>query len=357
MQKNNSPILSVVVCTYNRAPLLEMCLRSLVEQSASSSLHEIIIVDNNSSDSTPSVVKEFSQKYDYIHGFIEKNQGLSHSRNRGYREASGEYVAYIDDDAKASENWIESAVQIIQDKNPDIFGGPIYPFYLSPKPDWFEDKYETRIHHGETGWVPKDRRKNLSGSNVFLKKSILQQLGGFKVNLGMSGTEIGYGEETEIIARARNEGRNVYYSLALIVYHLVPERKMRLWYHIYANYKGGKDRVNVWKTEFDSEDIFELAGMIDAMIRNINEFISRKDKDDTGYIEKFIVEEYKNTIWGIGKRIGYLLKSNETAEIRSILNASPGDSYINMKDYLVLHSKLLKRTKFIRSINSLLRRK
>ena len=103
--------ISVIVCTYNRAYLLKNCLRSLVDQLVETSTFEVIIVNNNATDDTEEVAKSFTEKYPNFRYIIEPNQGLSNARNRGYKEAKGEYVAYIDDDARAYTDWVENIHQ------------------------------------------------------------------------------------------------------------------------------------------------------------------------------------------------------------------------------------------------------
>ena len=103
---SSSPLISVVVCTFNRADLLETSLEALDEQILESSEYEVIVVDNNSTDNTLNVVEELCNRLTSLRYCFEPNQGLSHARNRGWREAMGEYVAYIDDDCKVPGQWL-----------------------------------------------------------------------------------------------------------------------------------------------------------------------------------------------------------------------------------------------------------
>jgi glucosyl-dolichyl phosphate glucuronosyltransferase len=350
-----APEVTVVVCTFNRAAILKLCLESLVTQRTSPSHFEIIVVDNNSSDDTKEVVSSFLGRAGNIRYVLETNQGLSHARNRGYREAAAGYVGYIDDDAKAPEDWVAKAMEIIRGHGPDVFGGSIYPFYLTEKPEWFDDKYEVRVHHEKTGWIPEDSKRFLSGSNVFFRKSLLEEYSGFKPELGMSGTEIGYGEETEIIVRALKEHRKVYHSRDLVVLHLVPEHKMQLWFHIYSNYRWGKDNVTLRQLKYESGAVLELAGMIDSVLKGINQYIHAPEKRSVPYLEQFILQEYAGTIREIGRRLGYLMKVDESAELRSMLKVSPGGSFIGLSEYLALNLKLLRRTKAARMLIGLIR--
>ena len=95
----DSPLISAVICTYNRADLLAGAIESLLEQTLNPAHREIIVVDNASTDGTRAVVEQFAP--DGVRYVLETRQGLGYARNRGWQEARGEFVAYIDDDARA----------------------------------------------------------------------------------------------------------------------------------------------------------------------------------------------------------------------------------------------------------------
>ncbi len=177
-------LISVVVCTYNRCDLLEQVMKTLVIQTLSRDQFEIIVVDNNSKDGTSKVTDLFivNNPETNIRYALETKQGLSHARNRGWKEAKGEYVSYIDDDCKAPGQWLEVAKQIIDQHFPTIFGGPYYAFYSSPKPNWFKDSYGSHTLGDQAH--PMGLDEFVSGGNIFFQKSLLQKIGGFDPNLG-----------------------------------------------------------------------------------------------------------------------------------------------------------------------------
>ena len=238
-----TPLLSVVVCTYNRANLLARALQSLVEQSMDRSMFEILVVDNNSSDATMEVCRGFKGQMPNLRCFLEKEQGLSVARNRGFREAKGPYVGYLDDDAKASRNWIEKAAQLIRERSPDVFGGPYYAYYGSPKTKWFKDEYASHKPTNESR--PLTAGEYLSGTNMFYRKDLLEELGGFDCDLGMRGQRIGFGEETALQDKIRRHRPNaiIFGETELIVFHLVPAHKMRMREIALRRYRTGKDFI------------------------------------------------------------------------------------------------------------------
>jgi glycosyltransferase involved in cell wall biosynthesis len=242
VQDTMSIEISAVICTYNRADLLSGALDSLCHQTLASDRYEILVVDNASTDNTAEVVQVCQDNYpDYaIRYFHEAKQGLSYARNRGWQEARGEYVAYIDDDCKVPEQWLTEAIEIIRCVSPGMLGGPYYAFYNSPKPAWYKDEYGSHMVADQAGKLPPDQY--LSGGNLFIHKDLLRAAGGFNSLLGMAGKEIAYGEETALI---RWVGRYkpqtlIYYSPELFVYHLVRETKWNFVWLIRQRFAQGR---------------------------------------------------------------------------------------------------------------------
>lgn len=225
-----SCLISVVICTYNRCDLLKSAINTLIDQRLYTDFFEIIIVDNNSTDTTRDYIQECIMQNPRlnIRYILEPNQGLSHARNRGWREAHGEYIAYTDDDCEIPGDWLENAYTIIKEKAPSIFGGPYYPFYVTPKPRWFKDEYGSH----SLGDLPRELAEGefLSGGNIFFRKSLLEKIGGFNPDLGMVGNKIAYGEETalQIYVRKHLVNELIFYHPDLYVFHLVAPYKMSL---------------------------------------------------------------------------------------------------------------------------------
>jgi len=239
-----TPVLSIVVCTYNRERLLDNCLASICKQNVDREHYEVIVVDNNSKDDTRRVVSRYVGEDGNIRYVTEENQGLSYARNRGCREASGIYLGYIDDDAIAPAQYVSKILEVIEKYGPDILGGPVYPFYGGEKPRWFEDEYETRKHAEKSGF---SRTCRISGGNFIIKKAVLERIGMFDVKLGMRGDEMGFGEDAKVldVYRFRNPEVNqkVYYGLELFVRHYVPEYKMKIGYMLKRAFIYGRMHV------------------------------------------------------------------------------------------------------------------
>ncbi len=222
-----TPLFSVALCTHNRADLLQLALESVCEQALARSAYEVLIIDNNSTDHTRQVAKGF-ESVENVRYIFEPQMGLSHARNRAWKEARGDYVAYLDDDAKGPPQWLTVAKGIVEAQSPAMFGGPSRAFYVSKKPKWFKDEY-AQHSFGPTARALGEN-EFLFGFDLFLRRDVLEMCGGFDPDLGMTGSKMAYGEETAIqhILRERSPDEVIYYDPDVWVYHLAAPDKMVL---------------------------------------------------------------------------------------------------------------------------------
>lgn len=104
---------SVVIPTYNGARYLAGLLSRLEEQVDTGNISwEIVVVDNNSSDNTSAIAKEYQNNWDKpfpLSYCFEPKQGLAFARHRGVKEAKGEFVGFVDDDAIPAPDWVAKA--------------------------------------------------------------------------------------------------------------------------------------------------------------------------------------------------------------------------------------------------------
>ena len=100
-------MISIIICTYNREAYIGKVLEALSRESYTD--FETIVVDNNSTDSTPLVIKDFQSSHPELPLRIlnEKKQGLSWARNCGIRAAEGDLLVFLDDDAIPEEGYVE----------------------------------------------------------------------------------------------------------------------------------------------------------------------------------------------------------------------------------------------------------
>jgi glycosyltransferase involved in cell wall biosynthesis len=235
--------LSVVVCTYNRADWLGEALGSLARQTFDPDRYEVLLVDNNSTDATATVAAGFQDKIAHFCYLREERQGLSHARNLGWQSANGEFVAFMDDDARAASDWCERIVAAFRNVTPRpvSVGGKILPLFESPLPSWFTPEIEIRSWGESAGFLDGPRRRyGFSGSNMSFPLDVFARYGGFSTGLGMQGNTIRLGEDSHLFNRIQEQEPLFWYDPQLIVHHLVPKRNLRLRYRLIRAYAAGK---------------------------------------------------------------------------------------------------------------------
>jgi len=240
--RQSAPRVSIAICTYNRAHDALEAIQSVLSQDVSPDAYEVIVVDNNSTDESPEILQALARESCSVRYAREERQGLSIARNTAWRLAKAPYVAYLDDDARAKPDWLSKVLETIESGavNLDAFGGPIYPFYNSPKPTWFKDEWEIRSWGPDARYL--DRHETLAGSNMIISRSVFKELGGFDETLSVTGTKLRLGGETEFFMRLHAARRVpcIYYRPDMIVTHGVPRSRMPIRYRLRRAYASGK---------------------------------------------------------------------------------------------------------------------
>ena len=109
----NQPIISVVICSYNRADYIINAIESLYNQTLPKKDFEVFVVDNNSIDNTEDLVQAYIREHEdfNIVYLTESAQGASFARNTGAAFSKGKYLCFMDDDAVAEEHYLERIVR------------------------------------------------------------------------------------------------------------------------------------------------------------------------------------------------------------------------------------------------------
>ncbi len=269
-----SLLLTIVVCTYNRSDWLPDCLSSL-ESQCNNELVELLLIDNNSTDATESIARELTDRLPNSRYIFEGAQGLSHARNRGFKEARGKFVAYIDDDAKAEQGWAKAIIHFFE-THPDAsgVGGQHKAFSPVPIPVWFPKEYGSRSLGNETRLLQKGEW--ISGTNMGFSKSALVEIGGFNPSIGMTGNKDSYGEETQLTIRMRERGMKIYYCAEMCVEHAILPYKLKLHWLLRSNFANGYDGVNTFN--FSGSAIRYFPRVVRSLRRALILFFHSKEK-------------------------------------------------------------------------------
>lgn len=300
-----SPLISIVVCTYNRCDLLKACLESLTNQTSSKQLFEIIIIDNNSTDKTPLIVSEFISNYDFVSSYLELEQGLSKARNLGIKKAKANWIGYLDDDATVPTDFIATVLSTLEQNCFDAFGGCYQPWFKYGKPKWFPEHFEKNCLEGD--YIgPLKEGYNIWGAAMFFKKSVLIDLGGFPVHLGMIGNKIAYGEESYIISLMQQMNLKLGINSNIKIRHFVGEHKLKVLWHLKSAFAHGRDIILIDTTE---QPLIFLAGLPLLLIKSFLKKAIKLLVVRNYYFQTFILEISLLFSLNLGKISGYLKKS------------------------------------------------
>ena len=204
-------VLSITICTYNRIEYLKKCLKSILDQTQGSEIIEINIIDNNSTDTTKDYVIELQKQFPEVNYFVEKRQGISYARNLSFEVCKGMFLAFVDDDAVINKNWLEALLNELKNQNENIiYGGPIYPNFESIPEDWIDKDYFIRKFKDTDGFLGTIKSKEgFSGGNMCIAKNLFLKSEKFNTEIGMTGGNLGLGEEPDFFYKLIMKNKNV----------------------------------------------------------------------------------------------------------------------------------------------------
>lgn len=234
--------ISVVLATYNRADSLRATLESLSGLVVPRDLSwELLVVDNNSTDSTPIVVKTFASKAAFPVSYIfEGIQGRSVALNTGIAEAQGEIIVFTDDDVLFDRNWLCDLKETFERHDCEAVAGRVVPLWKQPQPDWLVMEGQFAVVHFEYGDELKEIKDPPLGANSAFRRGVFQRHGFFRSDLGVSGSKHTVTcDDTEFGLRLVRAGERIVYSPTSIVYHPVePYRATRKYFLTWYYYNG-----------------------------------------------------------------------------------------------------------------------
>lgn len=198
------PRVSVVVCSYNGSRTLDDCLRSLRKLNYPD--YEVVLVDDGSTDAVPEIAKS----YDYIRYFRQENKGLSVARNVGMELATGEIIAYTDDDCFPDEDWLYFLVAKLLESDASGVGGPNFlPWKDGPVAACVNASPGTPAHI----LVDDNLAEHIPGCNMAFWADRLRGIGGFDAAYRAAGDDV------DVCWRLQEEGDHIVFAPAAMVWH------------------------------------------------------------------------------------------------------------------------------------------
>jgi glycosyltransferase involved in cell wall biosynthesis len=216
--------ISVCVCTYKRPDFLQRLLNDLRHQETSDCFtYSIVVCDNDSKRSGEAIVTEFATTSSIAAKYcVEPQQGIALARNKVVQNATGDYLAFIDDDEFPEKNWLHALFSACNKYRVDGVLGPVKPSYDNGVPGWIvKGKFYDRPCP-ETGCVLAVGQTRTG--NVLLKRDVLRDPNSaFRPEFRVS-------EDVDFFRRAIEQGRVFIWSNEAVVYETVPPSR---WKRVY----------------------------------------------------------------------------------------------------------------------------
>jgi GT2 family glycosyltransferase len=204
------PRISVVVCTYNGHRTIRDCLEGLLRLEYPD--FEVIVVNDGSTDATADIVRKYEFRL-----ISTENRGLSSARNTGLEAATGEIVAYLDDDAYPDPHWLTYLATTFMRTSHAAVGGPNTP----PPGDGPIADCVANAPGGPVHVLLSDQKaEHIPGCNMAFRKAALQAIGGFDPQFCIAGDDV------DVCWRLQDQGWTVGFNPAAVVWH---HRRNSVW--------------------------------------------------------------------------------------------------------------------------------
>jgi glucosyl-dolichyl phosphate glucuronosyltransferase len=225
-------LLSIIICTYNRADLLRKTVLSILEQQFQYGDLEVLIIDNASTDHTKDVVAELRKNHSHIIYHLEPKLGVAIARNTGARLSRGRYIAYFDDDLILEKDCLNELIAPCFDVSPApaVVTGRCLLDWEGGRAEWFPEKYESLLSRYDFGETPRFMKESeyLVTMNVAFDRDVFIALGGIREDLSRKGRMFICGGDNDIFHRFYSNGYKIYHNPKAIIYHWVPRSRQTI---------------------------------------------------------------------------------------------------------------------------------
>ena len=218
--------ISILICTRNRADSLQKTLESIFDSTNLELPHwEIVVVDNNSDDHTSAVCGDFQRRFPKQFRFlVEKKLGHSNALNSAIAAATGDILAFTDDDVRCAPDYLTAIRTTFEQHPADGAQGRVFPEFEGTRPEWFDTQFGLTLALRDCGDQVTDLEGPLFGVNMIVRSEVFRKIGGFSPELG-PGTA-GLGADTEITRRMRQAGYRLIYAPQVLVWHRLPKERL-----------------------------------------------------------------------------------------------------------------------------------
>lgn len=226
-------MISVIIATRDRAPLLADTFTAIAEQQWPGRPFEVVIVDNASHDGTPAVVEASAERASVPVVYVrEERPGKSHALNTALAHARGDLLVFTDDDALPSGEWLSAYCRAFDETRADYAAGRILPLWEAPPPGWMSPALYGVLAIPDGGDLRLPLGKGVNdhimpiGCNMAVRRSVVERIGGWNPSLGKLQGTLRTGEDHEFALRMTGAGFAGVYVPDAWVRHRVPAERL-----------------------------------------------------------------------------------------------------------------------------------
>lgn len=230
----SNPKVTIAICTFNRSAMLAQVLSDLSAQvGAESESLEILVIDNNSTDSTQDVLRQWARLLP-LRAVVERTQGNTFARNRALKEAVGVYLVFLDDDVRLCDGWYSGYLREMVSTGRTAVAGSVVSTWPEHVPIWVGDTRSPPFPGVTVHFVPGDEPSSLGAdgplpftANLGMRLDLARSVG-FREDLGhVGGKPIG-GEDMDFCRRFILRFGPIRYEPTIRVDHPVDENRLTL---------------------------------------------------------------------------------------------------------------------------------
>jgi len=249
--------LEVLICTHNRANLLEKALHSLQACAKPKGCSVgLFVVANACSDGTTALLEKLAGGTSRfpLRWMEVPHPGKSHALNTALPRARGRLIAFVDDDHRVDSGYLESLARAATTyPEAELFCGRILPDWKGDEPEWVHDTGPYRIYplpvpRFELDMAPGPVPPGSAipgGGNLAIRRELFQRVGPFRTELGPNGHNLGGAEDIEWVRRAIEGGARLYYLPDMLQFHYVDSDRLTLSYLMRKAYERSASTVRL----------------------------------------------------------------------------------------------------------------
>lgn len=256
---NEAPSIKVLICSHNRAELLQRTLEYLnAAQRPECCQIEVHVVANACTDNTLDILEKFNYEHKNnglpLSWDVQPRTGKSHALNQAIPLIEADLLAFVDDDHRVDTSYLVN-ICTAANEYPDaqLFCGRILPDWDGSEPDWVHHTGPYRIYplpvpHFDQGNESINITPDIAipgGGNLVIRTELFKQVGPFSTELGPTGHNLDGSEDLDWVLRAQKIGAKLRYIPSMIQYHYVDLERLRFSYLIKKAYKRTASTIGI----------------------------------------------------------------------------------------------------------------